>query len=62
MLAEMPMLGARRRFRRKALARARIWTIKEFPNFLIVYEPMTGGGIRLIRVVHTKEDYWRILD
>lgn len=38
-----------------------MWPVKEFREFLLFYEP-TNDGIRLIRVIHAKEDYWRVLN
>ena len=60
LLAEMPELGPRRRFKRRELAKTRMWPVKEFREFLIFYEPI-DGGIRVLRVIHAKEDYWRVL-
>ena len=60
LLAEMPELGPRRRFKSSRLANARMWPIKGFREFLIFYEPVEAG-IRVLRVIHSKEDYWRVL-
>ncbi len=61
LLAEMPELGPTRRFRNPRLASTRMWPLKGFREFLIFYEPIEGG-IRLLRVIHSKEDYWRVFE
>lgn len=61
LLAEMPELGPRRQFKNRRLANTRMWPIKEFREFLIFYEPV-DSGIRILRVIHAKENYWRVMD
>jgi toxin ParE1/3/4 len=60
MLAEMPELGVRRPFKKKRLANVRMWPVREFRQFLIFYEPVEDG-IRLLRIIHAKQDYPRVL-
>lgn len=38
-----------------------MWPVKGFREFLIFYE-LVDGGIRMLRVIHAKEDYWRVLE
>ena len=61
LLAEMPQLGPRRQFENPKLAQIRMWPVKDFREFLLFYEPI-DGGIRVLRVIHAKEDYWRVLN
>ena len=61
LLAEMPELGPRRDFKNPRLSDVRMWPIKGFKEFLIFYEPVEEG-VRLLRVIHSKEDYWRIIE
>jgi hypothetical protein len=37
-----------------------MWPVNRFREFLIFYEPM-DRGIRILRVIHAKEDYWRVM-
>ena len=60
LLAETPYLGAARRFRDRNLENVRMWPISEFDEYLLFYQPIKNG-IRLIRLLHAKEDYRRIL-
>ena len=60
LLVEMPELGPRRSFKNPKLTEVRMWPVKGGREFLIFYEPMSNG-IRLLRVIHAKEDYWRVL-
>ena len=61
LLAGMPELGPRREFKAARLRNTRMWPIKEFREFLIFYQPISGG-IRLVRVIHAKQDYWRVIE
>jgi plasmid stabilization system protein ParE len=33
-----------------------MWRVSGFPNHLIFYRPLEGGGIEVIRVLHAKRD------
>ena len=59
LLSETPGLGVRRQFKNARLAHVRLWPVSGFDEFLIFYEPIEGG-IRLVRLIHAKEDYWRV--
>ncbi|GMV93645.1 MAG: hypothetical protein AMXMBFR82_34230 [Candidatus Hydrogenedentota bacterium] len=61
LLAELPELGASRQFRNRQLAEVRMWPVKGFRKFLVFYIPIEGG-VRIIRVIHSTEDYWRVLE
>lgn len=60
LLADQPRLGKRLFLQSPALAEARMWVLREFPQYLLVYEPRPNG-IRLLRVMHAKLDIWRVL-
>lgn len=59
-LAKWPESGVERVFRDPRLAHTRMWVLKEFPNYLIFYQPIEGG-VRILRVIHAKQDYRRVL-
>jgi len=50
-LAEAPLLGSVRRFRRTDLSGIRTWPLTDFKNYVIHYRPMSDG-ILVIRVLH----------
>lgn len=60
-LLEFPHLGAPRPLDREQLPNARMWEALPFKNYLIFYEPVPQG-IRVLALVHAKEDYRRLLD
>ncbi len=59
-LAKTPELGARRKFAHESLANVRMWPLRTFAEYLLFYEPISDG-IRLIRVIHAKRDYRRVM-
>jgi|ERR1700757_4214232 len=59
-LARMPRLGAPSKLRRKKHSGIRIWRIREFEQYLIVYKPRRGG-VGIERLIHAKQDYQRVL-
>ena len=59
-LAAMPQLGVARQFRNAELEGTRMWLVPGFREIMIFYRPM-DNGIEVLRVVHAKQDYWRIL-
>lgn len=61
LLSEMPELGVQRQFKHRQLSNTRMWPVKEFREFLIFYQPIENG-IRVLRMIHAKEDYWRSLN
>jgi toxin ParE1/3/4 len=54
-LATMPSLGSPCDSSRPALAGLRIWSIRKFPKYLIVYRPL-ADGIEVVRVLHGRRD------
>jgi len=61
LLAELPEMGSKREFENPNLLNIRMRTIGEFPEILVSYQP-TPTGIRILRLIHAKEDYWRVLN
>lgn len=59
-LAQMPGLGAPRRFRNPDLADVRQWRVPGFENYLIFYRPL-DDGIEVLRVIHSARDISRVL-
>lgn len=58
-LAAMPTLGSICDSRRPALAGLRLWSIRGFPKFLILYRPL-ADGIEVVRVVHGRRNIDRL--
>lgn len=61
LLGENPQIGPAVPTQNPALAGVRKWRVKDFDRFLIFYVPIEGG-VRIIRVLHTAQDWWRLLD
>jgi toxin ParE1/3/4 len=55
MLADLPRLGPAGRFRSRSLRQIRIWPIRGFDKFLMVYAA-DRRGIDVLRVVHGARD------
>ncbi len=60
-LSEKPMMGSPLTLRHPKLIGIRKWQVKEFDNILIFYQPRQGG-ISVVRVLHTAQDWWGILN
>jgi toxin ParE1/3/4 len=60
-LARFPGMGAARPVKNPALAGLRMWPIKRFENYLILYLP-TSIGIDIVRVLHGARDIDTIFD
>lgn len=54
-LTDMPELGGVCELENPATADLRVWTIKGFPKYLILYRPL-DEGIEVVRVVHGSRD------
>ena len=61
LLASQPSLGAPLQLRLPELQGLRKWRVAQFENVLIFYKPRPDG-ISLVRVLHTAQDGWRLLD
>jgi toxin ParE1/3/4 len=55
LLASMPELGGRSESDHPVLAGLRIWPIRRFRKYLILYRALTNG-IEVVRVVHGARD------
>jgi len=55
LLARYPLLGSAGAFRDPALHDLRIWSIKGFSNYLVLFRP-AGPGVQIVRVVHGARD------
>jgi len=58
-LAQMPELGATRRFGNPAFSSVRVWPVKGFERHLIFYRPLTGG-VEILRVIHGARNIERL--
>jgi plasmid stabilization system protein ParE len=57
-LANAPLSG---RLRREVTSRPlRFWPVRQFPNYIVVYDPVTKP-LRIIRMLHGKQDLLRLL-
>lgn len=61
LLADMPELGGVCELENPALADLRVWSIKGFPKYLILYRPLPDG-IEVVRVVYGARDLERLFD
>jgi plasmid stabilization system protein ParE len=59
-LASMPKMGTPGKFPGGKLDDLRLWRVKGFENYLILYRSRRGG-IAIERVIHAKQDYQRIM-
>jgi len=59
-LAQMPEIGIPGKVKRGKYAGVRIWPVASFDKYLIVYRPILGG-VQVERVVHSSQDYRRVL-
>jgi toxin ParE1/3/4 len=55
LLVGMPEIGTLCRFKAPQAAGLRVWSIKDFENYLVFYRP-TDTGIDVIRVIHGARD------
>lgn len=58
-LAEMPGMGSPGKLTKGRHSGSRLWRVRGFENYLIVYRPHRGG-VMIERVVHAAEDYTRL--
>lgn len=59
LLAETPGLGAPADAKADELAEARRWHVRGYSTYLIFYEPRRRGGVIILRVLHTSQDWKR---
>ena len=60
-LAVNPHAGVVRQFASSELANVRMWRVKDFEKYLVFYIP-TRTGVKVLHVVHSARDYFRIFD
>jgi toxin ParE1/3/4 len=58
-LAQMPELGAKRTFRNPGFSSVRIWPVKSFERYLVLYRPL-ADGVEILRVIHGARDIERL--
>lgn len=62
-LSVNPLIGSNRRFENKKLSDLRIWRVKGFENYLIVYLPVSENKIvKLVRLLNVNRDFDLIFD
>lgn len=59
-LAKMPRMGFPAKIQHGRFAGLRIWPVRDFPRHLIIYRPISDG-IVVERVIHSAQDYQRVL-
>ena len=59
-LADMPQMGTPGKVRQGKFAGVRLWRVRGFEHYLIVYRPLIDG-VQIERVIHAAQDYQRIL-
>ena len=60
-LAQMPRMGRTRTFSLDRLRHLRSFRVKDFPNYLIFYEPL-ADGINVFHVLHGARDLERCFE
>jgi toxin ParE1/3/4 len=60
-ISKAPLIKPKIESRQSTLGNIRKGRVNGFPKMLIFYEPVTGG-VRIIRVLHTAQDWWSLLD
>ncbi len=62
-LSAHPMIGSKRLFENKKLNELRIWRIKGFENYVVVYLPSSENKIvKILRLLNVKRDFELIFD
>ena len=59
-LSQMPRMGVRCGFRKRAIRRLRRWPVKGFENWLIFYQPRRDG-VEIVHVMHGARDIESLL-
>lgn len=55
LLSKMPEMGTHCGFESSETVGARVWSIREFENYLVFYRPI-DRGIQVVRVLHGSRD------
>jgi toxin ParE1/3/4 len=61
MLAESPEMGTVCQFRSPRFSNFRLWTIKGFRHYIIVYRPLEQG-VEIVRILHGSRDIAAVLN
>jgi len=61
LLAEQAQIGPVVPTQIPTLVGVRKWRVRGFDRFLIFYIPIEGG-VRIIRILHSAQDWWGLLD
>jgi toxin ParE1/3/4 len=59
-LGQQPSMGAPVNLRHPDLTSMRKWRVKDFDNFLIFHIPRPDG-VAIVRVLHSAQDWWKLL-
>ena len=61
LLTKNPLIGRERSFENSKLTDLRVWRVKGFDNYILIYRPdPTSQTLRLMRLVNSKQDFDRI--
>lgn len=60
-LLKNPRIGSPKTFQDPALNDIRMWRVKGFRNYLIFYQA-TASSVRILHVIHSAFDYYRVFD
>ena len=58
-LAATPLIGTPDKVREGPFAGVRLWRVRGFERYLILYRPLPDG-VQIERVIHASQDYQRI--
>ncbi len=61
MLGEQPFLGSNRKFQNTKLENLRMWQVKGYKNYQIIYS-VEENLIKIMRVVNSKRDFNLLFD
>lgn len=61
MLAKQPFIGSKRKFQNTKLNDLRIWRVKGYENYLIIYA-VEENTIKIIRFINARRDFNLIFD
>jgi toxin ParE1/3/4 len=56
LISDFPELGGIRTLRHSKLKRIRVWTLKGFDKYIVVYQ-IRARSILVLRVLHSAQDY-----
>jgi toxin ParE1/3/4 len=59
-LSKMPQMGSLFSVPPGKFSGSRLWPVRDFQKYLIVYRPL-ADGVQIERVIHSAQDYQRVL-